>query len=257
MNLLLVNADDFGLHASVNSAIADCVDFGSVNSVSVIANGAAPNFELLHKFVQNGIFVGIHITWIEEPWLTNSMFISSWKVLFKKMILGGKEFQLKMQQEAEAQMARFLEAGIYPDHIDSHQHVHHFASAWNIVSDLKKKYAVKRIRVAHVKSPLLLRKNISGFTLNGLAGLKQQQNNSFYCAGIKYSGNYNTLLFERELHNASGSDTELIVHPGKSNVELNKIYPNWNYHWEEEFTALMKDSFIRSIGENNFGLLKK
>ena len=114
MNLLLVNANDFGLHTSVNSAIADCVNFGSVNSVSVIANGAAPDFELLRKFVQKGVFVGIHIAWVEEPWLTNAMFISNWRELFKKMILVGKKFQLKMQQEAEAQMARFLEAGIYP-----------------------------------------------------------------------------------------------------------------------------------------------
>lgn len=74
MATLIVNADDFGIHPDVNSAIAACVDFGSVNSVSVIANGTSPDFELLNRFFEKGIFIGAHITWVGESWISEPLF---------------------------------------------------------------------------------------------------------------------------------------------------------------------------------------
>ena len=68
------------------------------------------------------------------------------------------------------------------------------------------------------------------------------------------AGNYNTLLFAEELKDASGSATELIVHPGKSNVQLNKSYAHWNFNWESEYAALMSIGLLRLIAENNFEL---
>jgi predicted glycoside hydrolase/deacetylase ChbG (UPF0249 family) len=257
MNALLVNADDFGLHESVNAAIASCVEFGSVNSVSVIVNGAAPDFELLKHLAQKNIFIGIHIAWVGEPWITGAITIYDWKELIQKIFTGGKSFRMKLKEEADAQIRRMINNNIIPDHIDSHQHIHHFPLLWEITTELQKKHCINKIRIANVKSKHLLRNNISGLALNMLASQKQNNEPKFYCAGIKYAGNYNIDLFDKELKLSSGLDTELIVHPGTSNAQLNKFYSHWQFNWENEFQSLNSKDFINSVSENNFYFLRK
>lgn len=256
MNALLVNADDFGLHVSINEAIADCVDFGSVNSVSVIANGAAPDYELLRTFSKNKCFVGAHITWVGEPWLTENILLSDWKELLQKIVLNGKPFRQKLQHEAEAQIVRLLDAKFDLSHIDSHQHLHHLPSLWDITAKLMEKYKIPRVRIARVNTCLQMRETIPGIALNTLARTKHNALTDFFCAGIKYAGNQNGQRLEKELKLSAGYNTELIVHPGKYNPALNKHYPHWNFNWEEEYTALMSQNFLHFIAENNFRLMK-
>ena len=247
MSALLVTADDFGLHTSVNLAINNCVLFGSVNSVSVIANGKELDFGMLQGFISKKILVGAHITWVGESWLTEPIFIADWQTLVRRIITSGAAFREKMKIEAEAQIVRLINGGIFPKHIDSHQHIHHFPGVWNVVQHLMLKYDIPRIRVAHVKSYYQTRKEISGIILNILAKIRHDDSNNFYCAGIKHAGNYTFDLFNQELQIASGYDTELIVHPGFSNYELNKQYSTWNFDWETEYNALIRPEFLKMV----------
>jgi predicted glycoside hydrolase/deacetylase ChbG (UPF0249 family) len=257
MTDLIVNADDFGLHSSVNTAIADCVDLGSVNSVSVIANSTAPDYALLKRLMGKNIFMGIHLTWVSEPWITEPIHIFDWSELIIKLLSGGEKFRMIMRQEAEVQIQRLIENDIYPDHIDSHQHIHHIPGVWSMVCELKKKYKIDKIRVARVQSKELLRKNLSGLGLQVLAGTKPKQPSNFYCSGINYSGNHDQRLFAEELRLSSGYNTELIVHPGKDNSVLNQKYSHWHFNWEKEFAALMRHDFVSLTEKNNFRLLRK
>ncbi len=252
---LLVNSDDFGLHPSVNEAIENCVQFGSVNSISVITNGSAPDYELLRKLYVK-TFIGLHLTWVGEPWLTQKIFIPDWKALLKKVMLGGSRFRNQLLEEAKAQMQELLQNGIVPDHIDSHQHVHHFPFLWDIVLNLQHKNRISRIRVAHVKSPGLMRMGVAGFGLNIRASMIQQPA-GFYAAGIRHAGNYNGKLLSAELRLAAGADTELIVHPGTDNNALDHKYGHWKFDWEREYAILTSNDFTKLISDNGFKLMKK
>jgi predicted glycoside hydrolase/deacetylase ChbG (UPF0249 family) len=250
---LIVNADDFGLHAAVNTAIEKCVEFGSVNSVSIIANGAAPDYELLKRFSDKKIFTGAHLTWVGEPWITGPVLIADWRQLAKGLFLGGKAFKEKMRVEAEAQINRLLENGIALDHIDSHQHVHHFPGVWEMTLALKEKYNIPRIRTAYTKNASLARHGMAGFILNYLA----HKGDGFSCAGIKHAGNYKVELFAAELKTCAGYNTELIVHPGGDNGALNQRYSSWNFNWEQEYTALLTPQFLKAMADNGFSLKRK
>jgi predicted glycoside hydrolase/deacetylase ChbG (UPF0249 family) len=246
MAKLLVNADDFGLHPSVNKAIENCFLFGSVNSTSVIANGSALNVELLLQLSNKGLLTGAHITWVNERWLTADIYIHDWLELLKRIALGGSKFMALLKLEAEAQTNLLLQHGIPLQHIDSHQHVHHLLGLWNILWELKQQHSIPRIRVARVNHSGLMRKNFSGIMLNYLAR-RIADTPAYYCAGIKYAGNYNFELLNEELTFSAGTDTELIVHPGLSNKELNERYDRWHFNWENEYKTLMQPQFLQVV----------
>lgn len=246
MAKLIINADDFGLHESVNKAIENCFRFGSVNSTSVMANGRALNTELLLQLCAGGLQAGAHITWVNEPWLTQDTYIHSWRELLKRIALGGAAFIESMKHEAEAQVALLVKHNIPLSHIDSHQHVHHLPPLWQILKELQLKYHIPRIRVARVYHKNLLRKNISGYLLNYMAG-RINKTPEYYCAGIKHAGNYTLPLLLHELQLSKEGNTELIVHPGLNNAELNQQYNHWHFDWEIEYQALMQPEFVNLL----------
>jgi predicted glycoside hydrolase/deacetylase ChbG (UPF0249 family) len=254
-NLLLVNADDFGLHPEVNSAIYNCAIAGSVNSVSVMANGLAPDYDMLHQLIAQGIYTGAHISWVNETWLTQNLLIPNWRNLVIRTIAGGKKFRQELKAEAEAQIEILLKNNIPVLHIDSHQHVHHFMGLIDIFKELQQKYNIQRMRIAKVANPKLMRNNISGYVLNSIAS-HINNHTKFYCAGIKHAGNYNLPLLINELSYANGNNTELIVHPGQSNAQLNQRYAAWHFNWEQEYNALMDKNFIQAVTANGFVMPK-
>lgn len=255
MAALLVNADDFGLHRSVNEAIEECARFGTVNSISVMANGRAPDFDLLSRLARQGIFTGVHVTWVGEPWITEDRLIADWRQLVYCLFTGGRKFQYALYEEAEAQIGRLLQNKIQLFHIDSHQHVHHLPGVWSITEALQKKYCIERIRVAHTLSPGLARQSISGWCLGILSGRHQKQSR-YYCAGIRHTGRYDIGRLEKELMLSAGINTELIVHPGNDNVGLNNRYLHWHFNWEGERKAICSNRFLQAIEQNNFTLRK-
>jgi predicted glycoside hydrolase/deacetylase ChbG (UPF0249 family) len=243
MTRLIINADDFGLHPSVNHAIANCFQFGSVNSTSVIANGRALNTELLLQLHGTGLQVGAHITWVNEPWLTQNTYIHSWRELLKRIAFGGTTFVSLMKHEAEAQVALLMQYNIQLSHIDSHQHVHHLPFLWQILQSIQLKHYIPRIRIARVCHKSLVRKTVTGYLLNYMAGCINRCP-EYYCAGIKYAGNYTLPLLTEEILLSKQMNTELIVHPGTNNAELNKLYHYWGFNWEAEYKALMQPEFL-------------
>ena len=252
MALLYINADDFGLHPSVNEAIAKCADFGSVNSISVMANGQAPDYELLKRLQDKGVFIGAHITWVNEKWLTQPYHFSSWPHLFFKVSIGGTKFLKEMQEEAQEQIEVLKGKGIKLNHVDSHQHVHMLPGVWDIAVNLQQYYAIKNVRTPAAKNILMARQNPAGWVLQILSAIKSD--GKLYYAGIKKSGNYLMWDMYAELRKCKGHDTMLIVHPGTNNRELNERYRKWHFDWENEFDALMRQKFLGEIGAMGFTL---
>jgi len=253
--LLLVNADDFALHPEVNYAILNCAKAGAVNSTSVMANGLAPNYNMLQQLIAMGVYTGVHITWVNEKWLTQNLLIPNWQNLAIRTITGGKKFKQQLKTEAEAQIETLLKNNVPLLHIDSHQHVHHFPGLIDIFKQLQVKYKIPRMRIAKVANPKLMRNNISGYILNQLAG-NIKSKTKFYCAGIKQAGNYTLPLLVNELEYAGNHSTELIVHPGQKNTLLNQRYAGWHFNWEQEYNALMNKKFLQAVASNGFVMPK-
>lgn len=255
MAKLLVNADDYGLHTAVNEAIKDCVNFGSVNAISVITNGKAPDYLPLLAMQKYGIKVGAHITWVGEPWLTADRYFKDWQALISASLLDSGKLLAALETEAQHQIRELVSHGIKPDHIDSHQHVHMFPKFWQIAKKLQTAYRIPLIRVTKVANPSSLRMSVGGIVLNQLASAKFNPEKDYLCAGVRHAGNYNNQSLQHELVDYKGRDTMLIVHPGKDNAALNKQYAHWHFDWEKEYQALMNQSFLDNIQQLGFDMV--
>ena len=155
--LIVVNADDLGLHEAVNEGIIRAHQEGIVTSASLIACGGA--FEDAVRRCEScpELDLGVHLTLVEEhplapiekiPSLVDQDgFMPRSYMIFARSWLTNKIREREIRFELEAQMARVLDSGIRPTHLDSHQHVHCLPGVWKLTLDIARKYGVPFIRV--------------------------------------------------------------------------------------------------------------
>lgn len=257
MTQLLINADDFGLHPSINEAIAEGVETGVINSISVSMEGSDVDFQLLKEFSVKGTFIGLHLTWVGEKWLSSNTQINSWRDFIIKYTLGKNKFLKALKLEAETQLVAFKEIGLPLDHIDGHQHLHVFPGVSDFVFEMAKANGNCRVRIPHTPTDSLRRPGIGGLALQNFSKkLMQKQNKPFYCIGIKRSGHYDTDSLISELKSVNVERLEIVAHPGCDNQALSKKYSDWGFNWEREHQALLSPEF-REMIFNNHTLLKK
>ena len=253
MKKLLVNADDWGLHPSINQAIIDCANIGSVNSVSVSVNGQTLDMKALKDLYEKGIHIGLHLTWVGEPWITKKINILNWQDFLIYYIINKKSFLKSLMSESEIQLNTLLNAGIIPSHIDSHQHLHAIPKIWQYVNSMASNFSACRVRSCCVDNENWTKRGMSGTCLQKLAHHNTKTETTFFkCAGIRYSGNNSLSNLTLELNENISDFLELIVHPGKSNEKLNQKYSNWNYNWANEYNTLMSSDFLLLIKGNNY-----
>lgn len=142
MKKLIINADDFGISKSVNTAIHNCFLRGVLDSATLMVNMPfaqdAAKISCIDK-----IPVGLHFnltlgkpissldkvnTLVDE----NGQFYSR-KKFIKKYLL--KKISIdQIEIEFNAQLYTYLEMGLKLDHIDSHQHIHIIPKIFNLVA---------------------------------------------------------------------------------------------------------------------------
>ena len=127
-NLLIVNADDFGLSKGQNYGIIEACRRGVVTSTTALVNGEAVEHaaQLSREVPELG--VGMHFV------LTLGMPLSPMPGLTRDGLLGKWIWELAEQdalpleevaRELDCQYNRFVDLfGKAPTHIDSHHHVH-------------------------------------------------------------------------------------------------------------------------------------
>ena len=269
---LILTADDFGLHESINTAVETAHQNGILTSASLVVNGEA--FEHAIDIAKRNINlgVGIHLTLVgEKP-------ISPIKKIHTIVNEEGKLFENHnkfcrdiliykinldhIAVECKAQIDKFLQSGLHPTHIDSHRHLHLFPPIFNRLSSILSTYNIKKIRLL----------NIPLFDFYYSSGLKQYmffillqytrflgKNNFRYpdwFVGFFKSGRINKSYLKDVLFKLKPGITEISFHPGLNNTQIGEKYGfwdeyhNWKCNWEEEYQVLL-DSEIKEIIESN------
>jgi predicted glycoside hydrolase/deacetylase ChbG (UPF0249 family) len=140
---LIINADDFGLTAGVNRAIAEAHAHGIVTSATLMANSRAfDEAAALARTMTGGgsrFSVGCHVVLLDggpllpvdrvpsllEPGGINGHFRDKLND-FVIASFRGKLQPDEIEAEASAQIRRLQAAGIAPSHFDTHKHAHMF-----------------------------------------------------------------------------------------------------------------------------------
>lgn len=255
MNSLLVNADDFGLHPDINRGIADCVGAGNVSSISVCPSGTSQDWAALGEIQKKGVGVGVQITLVDEPWLTDGRVISGWQSLLAQWIGGGGKFIVAVEQEAQRQIELCRKNGIRLTHLDSHQHVHALPGLWQICLRLAKEHGIGRVRVPVAARWSLIRRSPAGIVLQLLGRWRMRSTNpALPCIGLAWSGRNTVAIFEAELEKARGMDVELITHPGVTTPALTARFAAWGYDWSSERDMLVTAGFREIVARHGYKL---
>ena len=274
MKRLIVNADDFGLHAAVNQGIRDAHSGGIVTSTSLMAGGAA--FDEARAIARDcpELGVGVHLTLVGARPVASAVaslvdgegnFCASYPV-FLRRYLQGTIRRDEVARELAAQIEKVTRAGIRPTHLDSHQHLHVVPGISAIVLDLARRFAIPAIRIP--AEPLGFFGGLSfsvgrvagrsGLTvLAGLfrrralaAGLRVPEH--FF--GMLAGGQLNEIALQTILQQLPAGTAEIMCHPGRPDAALARQY-SWDYHWSDELAALCAPQTRRLLQENGVRLI--
>ncbi|MEZ6876646.1 chitin disaccharide deacetylase [Enterobacter sp. KBR-315C3_2022] len=145
-NLLIVNADDFGLSKGQNYGIIEACRRGVVTSTTALINGEAVEHAVQLSREAPELGVGMHFV------LTLGMPLSAMPGLTREGQLGKWIWEMAEQgalpldeiaRELDCQFNRFVDLfGREPTHIDSHHHVHMIPAIYPIVAEFARRKGV-------------------------------------------------------------------------------------------------------------------
>lgn len=270
--ILVVNADDLGLHPDIDRGIESAHRDGIVTSASISAVGASFDeaVDLCRRNPQ--LDIGVHLTLVgERPLMDPSTlgdlvdadgaFVDAHPALAARAITWRLDREA-VRRELEAQVERVREAGLRPTHLDGHQHVHLLPGVWPSVVDLARRHGIEWVRVpqfvplsAGSPGPLGAALRVG---MNVLRRVRRAALGTLRCADVTPAlGQSGHLTVERILRGLArvprGAMAELVAHPGANTPSLESRY-DWGYDWTGETAALQDPELRRALEHDGWQL---
>ena len=155
---IIINADDFGFSADIDSAIIRFAESGAISSASLMAVGSdfnqAASWAVSH---QNEFSVGVHLCISDGVQsLTSAQGLVNSNGCFQPLrhlavrAINGTLPLDAIRKEWTTQIARVRSCGIQPTHLNSHQHVHILPGIAELVVEIA---AAEKLAVRHTNGP--------------------------------------------------------------------------------------------------------
>jgi hopanoid biosynthesis associated protein HpnK len=260
--VLIVTGDDFGISRAVNEGIIQAHCEGILTSASLMVNGGA--FPEAVSMAKNHprLAVGIHLSLLRSK--TTLLPEEIPKLVDRagnfpdQPILAGLRFffdrsiRTQLEMESDAQIRKFLAAGLVPSHIDGHLHLHVHPVIVDILVRLARKYSIPALRLPResllvnlrLDSRNLLRSSAYFLIYSCLCRRAERKFHSggrifpdrFF--GLMASGRMNESYLLGLMDRLEPGVTEVGMHPAVSLPgELERWAPH--YHSQEELQALI------------------
>lgn len=256
---LIVNADDFGLHPSINAAIARGHRSGIITSASLMPFPEnAPAFHdavaLARDLPELGI--GLHFTLVGAPGLPEGY------GAFVQALASSRFPSSRIETLLRRQLDALAMHGILPDHLDSHQHLHVLPSVFRAVCRVLPDYGIRAVRIPYDPGPYFgaSRGRIAAARVLGLFALRaarEARRNELWLPdhfrGMAVSGHLTPQMTRGLIENLPTGVTEILCHPGTDNRKLTKAY-DWGYDWEGELAAVTDRGVCDAVRTDNLQL---
>ena len=279
MRRLIVNADDFGLTAGVNRAIAEAHDQGVVTSATLMANGAA--FEDAVRCAQSRpqLSVGCHVVLVDGSPVLNPQEIPNLTCRdgrfqqsltnFAVRAISGRIDAGEVEAEATAQIRKLQSAGVAVSHVDTHKHTHILPAVLKPLLRAARACGVRAVRNPFEPAPLsLLAKRPSMwkqyFQVKTLGGLARTSRSAVAAAelltpdgtvGIVATGALDERLFANRMDNLPEGTWELVCHPGYNDAALGSIRTRLRQSRAVELRLLTSPEARESLMRNGIQLI--
>jgi len=145
-NVLIVNADDFGLSKGQNYGIVEACRYGVVTSTTAMVNAEAIGHAVALSRDLPGFGIGMHFVLTlgmpltAMPGLTRDGQLGKW--IWEMAEQGSLPLE-EIARELDCQFNRFVDLfGRAPTHIDSHHHVHMIPAIFPLVAEFARRKGV-------------------------------------------------------------------------------------------------------------------
>jgi predicted glycoside hydrolase/deacetylase ChbG (UPF0249 family) len=262
VNRLIINADDFGLTAGVNRAIAELHRRRMLTSTTLMARAAATEEALEIARSTPTLGVGCHVVLVDgDPVLpaeqlptlvdpSTGRFQPTLGAFLSRLLTGRIRFA-EIEAEAGAQIARLQAGGVALTHIDTHKHAHMFSQVLRPVLSAAQKAGIHAVRNpfeaawsrrATTAAPWLRRTEVS---------LLHRLEPAFRCiaakegfattdgaVGVLATGTLDAATVSSLLRNLPPGTWELVSHPGYNDADLAQAHTRLKASRETERQAL-------------------
>jgi hopanoid biosynthesis associated protein HpnK len=154
---LIVTADDFGLHAAVNSAVARAASEGVLTAASLMVGAPAAKDAVRLARELPALAVGLHLVladgWSVLPQRSIPALVDAEGRFGNSMVRDGVRFfalpALRRQLEAEirAQFQAFADTGLPLDHVNAHKHFHLHPTLLEMLLRIGSEFGVPAVRL--------------------------------------------------------------------------------------------------------------
>ncbi|HEX8711480.1 MAG TPA: ChbG/HpnK family deacetylase [Terracidiphilus sp.] len=152
-----MNADDFGLTAGVNRAIAELHAAGVLTSATLMARAQATDEAIQRALTTPTLAVGCHVVLVDGepvlpagkiPSLTDPRTGSFYQKLrpFLQRLFTGRIRASEIEAEAAAQIELLKERGVRLAHVDTHKHTHMFPAVLRPVLRAARRAGITAVR---------------------------------------------------------------------------------------------------------------
>lgn len=244
--LLIVTADDFGLHRDVNEAVerAHCEGILNAASLMVSAPAAADAVARAHRLP--GLRVGLHLVLADGaatlPRELIPDLVDADGRFGDAMVRDGFRFfmlprvRAQLAAEIRAQFEAFAQTGLPLDHVNAHKHFHLHPTVLSLILRIGRDYGLRAMRVpCEAGGPLFLRP--------WLALLRQRLRRAGiayndFVLGLSDTGAMDEAALLAAFDNLPRGVVEMYLHPAvTSGADIGASMPE--YRHADELAALL------------------
>jgi len=241
---LILNADDFGLTAGVNRAVAELHRAGALTSATLMARADATDEAIAIARATPTLGVGCHVVLVDgEPVLPAQalpMLVDQCTGRFQptsgafvQRLFTGRIRSAEIEAETAAQIALLQSRGVALTHIDTHKHVHLFPAVLRPVLRAARAAGIRAVRNpfepawsrrSTPHAPWLRRAEVSLLRLWEPAFRRIVAEEGFTTTdgalGVLATGTLDAATLAALLSNLPAGTWELVTHPGYNDTDL-------------------------------------
>jgi predicted glycoside hydrolase/deacetylase ChbG (UPF0249 family) len=270
---LIINADDFGLTAGVNRAIAEAHQRGIVTSTTLMANACA--FQEAAGLAKSlaevsALSVGCHVVLLDGEPLLPAGRVSTllqpaarnrsprFRDSLNDFALASFRHKLnpeEIEAEAAAQLGRIQAAGVQLSHFDTHKHAHIFPAVLRPLLRAARAHGVAAVRnpfgqvwplprASLLRTSRLWKRFAQLSVLRNLAGNFRREveahglRTTDGSLGVLVTGVLDRRLFTATVDNMPEGTWEFVCHPGYNDADLDQVRTRLRHSREQELALL-------------------
>ncbi|HLK71920.1 MAG TPA: hopanoid biosynthesis-associated protein HpnK [Steroidobacteraceae bacterium] len=230
---LIVTADDFGLHESVNEAVELATRAGTLSAASLMVGAAASADAVRRARELPGLRVGLHLVLTDGmptlPPMEIKALVDSHGHFRSRLVADAARYFLsprarrELEAEIRAQFKAFAATGLALDHVNAHKHFHIHPTVLGLMLKVGRDFGLRAVRLPYepaelVQPPSWLAR-VSCWSIAPWLRLMQRRldragvMSNDHLLGIHHSGAMSETTLLESLKRLPRGVTEIYLHP--------------------------------------------